>query len=206
MNINMNIKNVLNNVFVFTAPIIILVIVIYITFRIIYLITKKEHVYVYKEIIYVLLIMYVLCLFQIVSFQDSSSIGTNNFIAFREILRYDISSKYFVKNVIGNVIMFIPYGFFISYFFKSKKIYIPFIMSFVASISIEIMQKYIGRVFDIDDIILNCFGGILGFLLYYVCRKVLYKLPKSFRSEFFLNLYSIIFGVCFILVIIGVIL
>ena len=36
----------------------------------------------------------------------------------------------------------------------------------LVSISIETTQLLIGRIFDIDDIILNIIGGMLGYLIY----------------------------------------
>jgi glycopeptide antibiotics resistance protein len=50
----------------------------------------------------------------------------------------------------------------------------------------------IGRVFDIDDIILNLLGGYLGFLVYYLFCKFWEKLPSVFKSELCLNIVSII--------------
>ena len=50
----------------------------------------------------------------------------------------------------------------------------------------------IGRVFDVDDIILNVCGGCLGFLIYYLIDKLWYKLPKVLRRESVLNIFSVI--------------
>ena len=62
--------------------------------------------------------------------------------------------------------MFIPYGFFVSYFLNFKKTKSMTLMALLVSVSIEITQLVIGRVFDIDDIFLNTIGGILGFYMY----------------------------------------
>ena len=42
-----------------------------------------------------------------------------------------------------------------------------------ASLSIELTQLFIGRVFDVDDILLNVLGGIIGYLFYYILSKIL---------------------------------
>ena len=49
-----------------------------------------------------------------------------------------------------------------------------------------------GRVFDVDDIILNLCGGLLGFLCYFILSKIGERIPKVFKSEWFLNTVSII--------------
>ena len=68
-------------------------------------------------------IIYILCLFQIVTVQDTVYWSTNNFIPFKEIFRYEFGSKVFIHNIIGNIILFIPFGFFVSSILKTKKYY-----------------------------------------------------------------------------------
>jgi glycopeptide antibiotics resistance protein len=57
----------------------------------------------------------------------------------------------------------------------------------------------IGRVFDIDDIILNVIGGLIGYLIYTLINSIGDRLPKIFRSNWFLNLISILLLGAFIL-------
>ena len=66
------------------------------------------------------------------------------------------------------------------------------ILTLITSSTIEIVQYYIGRVFDIDDIILNILGGIVGFLLYIGFDAIKNRLPKFFRSDAFLNFLIIL--------------
>ena len=87
-------------------------------------------------------------LFHIVTFQDVTW-STSNFTPFKEIFRYTFGSRAFYKNVVGNMIMFMPYGF-VSYFISLKP-YLILLLSLIVSITIETTQL-IGRVFDIDDI------------------------------------------------------
>ena len=63
---------------------------------------------------------------------------------------------------------------------------------FFASATVEITQLLIGRVFDIDDIILNIIGGMVGYFIYALTNKVGNKLPKVFRSNIFLNILSVL--------------
>ena len=137
-------------------------------------------------------IIYVLCLFQVVTFQDTVSWSSNNFIPFKEIFRYDFGSRLFIKNVVGNAVLFLPFGFFVSYYLKSQNGFLPFVLTLIASISIETVQMLIGRVFDIDDILLNLVGGMLGFLIYYLLSKLSKKLPDVLKSDMVLNIIAVV--------------
>lgn len=182
--------NTIQGVVDFTWPMIIISIVVLVSFRICYLIKNKQKLVLYKELLGLSFIIYTLCLFQVVTFQDNVSWATNNFIPFKEMLRYNIGSRLFVKNVLGNMLMFLPYGFFISYYLKNKKPWLTLILTLIASFSIELVQMMIGRVFDIDDIMLNLLGGYLGYVIYYWLGKLVEKLPSIFKSEKFLNVMA----------------
>ena len=146
-------------------PMIVIILVIVTSLRIAYLITKHKKFLLHKELIYLIAITYILCLFYVVTFQDSNY-GVSNYIPFKESFRYNIGSRKFIKNILGSIMLFMPYGFLPSYILKNRKISITFILSLIVSVTIEVVQYYIGRVFDIDDIILNVLGGIIGGLLF----------------------------------------
>lgn len=186
--------NTIQGIVNFTWPMVLISVVIMVSVRVSYLIKNhaNTNIVLYKEILMLVFAIYILCLFQIVTFQDSSLISGNNYIPFKEILRYNITSRLFFKNVIGNMIMFLPFGFFISYYLDSSSFRLPLILTLIASAAIEIVQSLIGRVFDIDDIILNLIGGLLGYMIYHILRKIGEKYPKLFHNEWFLNILSII--------------
>lgn len=195
------ISSTIHGVVDFTWPMILISMVIMISFRVCYLIKNKQKIVLYEELLMLSFIIYILCLFQVVTFQDDVSWSTNNFIPFKEILRYNITSRLFFKNVLGNMLMFLPFGFFTSYYLKVEKIHMPLILILIASISIEIVQMCIGRVFDVDDIILNIIGGLSGYYIYSFLRIIGERLPKIFRKEWFLNIVAIIILICLIVVI-----
>lgn len=186
-----SLSNTIQGVINYTWPMLLISVVIIVSFRVAYLIKNREKFVLYKELIALSFIIYILCLFQVVTFQDNVTWSGNNFIPFREILRYNIGSRLFFKNVIGNMIMFAPYGLFISFYLKNEKPWLTLILTLIASFSIEVVQMVIGRVFDIDDILLNLLGGFLGYGLYYLGCKAWDKLPKVFKEEVFLNILSI---------------
>ena len=91
-------------------PMLIIILVIICSLRITYLITRHKKFQLHKEIIALIFIVYILCLFHVVTFQDNNY-GVSNFIPFKEMFRYSIGSDKFIKNVLGNIMLFIPYGF-----------------------------------------------------------------------------------------------
>lgn len=173
-------------------PSLIICFIIITSLRITYLIKYKVKFIFYKEILMLGFIMYVIALFEVVTFQDVSW-SSSNFIPFKEMLRYEFGTKLFFKNVVGNMIMFIPFGFFISYFLKLKKFYAIFFLTLLTSITIETTQLLIGRVFDIDDIFLNIIGGLIGYFIF----KFIYKI-KFLKKE---SIYNIIISAILILII-----
>ena len=173
-------------------PTILISSVIAISMRLVYLIKNKQKIILYRELLALIFIIYVLCLFYVVTFQDVGW-SSSNFVPFKEMFRYSFGSKLFIKNVLGNIIMFIPYGFFVSYYLKLKKPLSAFLLILLVSASIETTQLLIGRVFDIDDIILNIIGGILGFLIYKFLDLINVHLPEILKNPI---VYNIIIVLC----------
>ena len=195
-------KPLVQGVFNVTWPMIVISVVILISLRVSYFIKyKNEKRFIfYKELLILSFIIYIMCLFQVVTMEDLSGIGSNNFIPFKEILRYNITSRLFFKNILGNILLFLPYGFFTSYLLQNRKYSLSFMLTFIASFSIEVVQLIIGRVFDVDDIILNICGGSIGFLIFYIIDVLWDKLPKFIRKEFVLNILSILILVFLIVI------
>ena len=175
-----------------SLPMLAIFLVIMITTRITYLIINKERFSFSKECFTLFFICYILLLFQLVTGSDISAYGGINYVPFTEIFRYQIGSKMFIVNVIGNIALFIPFGYFVSYYLKTKKHLPIFFITLITSLCIELVQLYIGRSFDIDDILLNCIGGIIGHVGYLLLDKINDHLPKFMRSETFYSLLCII--------------
>lgn len=173
-------------------PMLVIFLVVIVTTRITYLMTHKEKFCFYKEFWTLFFICYILLLFELVTSTDINSNAGINYIPFTEIFRYKIGSKLFVLNVVGNIAMFIPFGYFISNYLKAKKISSIFVVTLIASACIEIVQLNIGRSFDIDDIILNCIGSIIGFLIYIALGAIKRHLPKFLQSDFFYNIICLL--------------
>lgn len=174
-----------------TWPMILICSVIIVSMRIVWIFKEKKEVIFYKELLALCFIIYVMCLFYVVTFGDVSW-STSNLVPFKEMFRYQIGSKLFFKNVVGNMIMFMPYGFFVSYFLKLQKPLSIFGLSILTSFTIEFTQLQIGRVFDVDDIILNIIGSLLGFFLYYFIMKIKEYLPSILKKQMIYNILIVI--------------
>lgn len=180
--------NIVRNVW----PMMLIFITIIASIRVTYILTKKEKFVFYQDILALGFIIYILCLFYVVTFQDVNW-SSSNFVPFREMFRYPIGSVMFIRNALGNILIFMPYGFFVSYFLKLSKVQIAFILTMIASVTIEVTQLMIGRVFDIDDILLNLLGGVIGYFLFHLLSRIEKHLPKTLKKELFYNIIMVIF-------------
>ena len=94
-----------------------------------------------------------------------------NLVPFREIERFWTYRRelgiHSIYNLAGNVLGFVPAGFFIPVLWEPKRVFLFTVcLTFQMSLLVEILQL-VFRVgsFDVDDLILNTLGGMLGYLL-----------------------------------------
>lgn len=182
-----------------TWPVVFISMIVLVSLRITYIFKNKKEFKLYDEIMMFFFVFYVLILFQIVTSNDASFGSGSNFIPFKEIFRYEAFSRLFYRNVIGNVLLFLPYGYFVSKFITSKSFFMTLFLILLASVSIECTQLAIGRVFDVDDIILNLIGGLSGYYLQLFFGKIYERLPKLVKSESFLNILFSLLLIIFII-------
>jgi glycopeptide antibiotics resistance protein len=83
-----------------------------------------------------------------------------------QFIRNSIEWKVIVMIVLGNIGMFIPFGF-LGWLFPQLKDLKKLLYTFVSSIIIVEALQYFTRmgIFEVDDIILNTFGVYLGWLM-----------------------------------------
>ena len=67
---------------------------------------------------------------------------------------------------------------------KLDKKRIIFYVTLIVSVVIEFIQLKIGRAFDVDDIILNMFGGMLGYYLYRLMDRIFGDLSDTIKGTF----------------------
>lgn len=173
-------------------PMLTIFIVVIASIRVMYIHNSSEKFVFYKEFLNLLFIIYALLLYELLTNTELNTASGVNIVPFTEIMRYQVGSRQFYYNVIGNIIIFIPFGYFVSNYIKANKISHILFVSVFTSLTVEFVQHYIGRSFDIDDIILNVLGAMTGFLIYIAFNAIEKHLPKFFRSDLFYNLLCII--------------
>lgn len=176
-------------------PMLLLFTIVITSIRILDIIINKKKLVLHQDLMNLMFIIYLFLLFQLVTTTDFESFS-NNFIPFKEIMRYKIDSSLFYRNVIGNIILFVPFGYLVSYYIKKPKYYVTLILTLITSLSTEIIQMYIGRSFDIDDILLNFIGGLIGYLIYKIQFIIIEKLPNFLKKSWIADLLVIVlFGI-----------
>ena len=66
-------------------------------------------------------------------------------------------------NIWGNILLFIPYGFFLPLLWKRYRHPLRLsLMCLLLPISIEMCQLFIQRMTEVDDVLLNFAGGMIG--------------------------------------------
>ena len=80
-----------------------------------------------------------------------------------------------VFNLLGNIVLFIPFGFLLPIIFKRLRKFAPILLAtFLVSLFFELFQliTHTGN-FDVDDLILNSIGGLFGYVSYRIGLKFL---------------------------------
>lgn len=119
---------------------------------------------------------------------QSRLILNSNFIPFKTILYYlnggpNLNVSFI--NLIANLIAFTPLGFMLPFLNQNKtRIKRCIAVSFAISLAFEIIQLLTGTgSFDIDDLILNTLGAIIGFVLYTTSSIILSKRTSQKLGE-----------------------
>lgn len=82
--------------------------------------------------------------------------------------------------LVGNIAMFVPMGFFPALLWRGWRWWRALLLGAGASCAIEFVQFFIGRSTDIDDVILNTTGAMLGFWLFCLLRAAAPGLAAQF--------------------------
>ncbi|MBE6990184.1 MAG: VanZ family protein [Ruminococcaceae bacterium] len=73
----------------------------------------------------------------------------------------------------GNVVLFVPFGFVPAVLWRGSRWYRALAFAVGITAFIECWQLQIGRTFDVDDLLLNAVGAMLGWLLWLLLKKPL---------------------------------
>lgn len=102
------------------------------------------------------------------------------FIVYRHILGY----KAVILNIAGNVIAFMPFGFFLPVIWqRTKHWYTTTLLGFTVSLCIETAQLgfRVGS-FDVDDLVLNTIGALAGYLVFCMLKGAWMKYSGANRK------------------------
>lgn len=148
-------------------------------------------------ILYVFFIFYILFLIKLLFlsrvslldlFNSQRTISRSiNLIPFHSIIEFMSGSssnlrKFAFSNVAGNIEIFIPLGAYLVLLKKDKRVAINILFIFLISLFAEVIQGLLGiGTADIDDVILNCLGGLIG-ILGYKLLKFLLRDEKRVRT------------------------
>ncbi len=101
-----------------------------------------------------------------------------NLVLFREIRRFwnyrdQVGLFAMFTNLFGNVIIFMPFGFFMPMASKYRSCFSAVFYSFGLSLCVETFQLLtkVGS-FDVDDLLLNTVGGLAGYVIFAVCAVI----------------------------------
>lgn len=87
---------------------------------------------------------------------------------------WEIGTEKMVTQIVANILMFVPFGFLLPIVFQKLRRGINTLSCILfATFSIELFQYFIGRSADIDDLIQNFIGGVIGYLFFIVISHVL---------------------------------
>lgn len=82
---------------------------------------------------------------------------------------------------LGNMVMFLPFGFFPPLLWNKFHWYHSILFTCAISTTIEVLQLLIGRSSDINDIIINTSGGLVGFWIYLVLATIAPHFTRKFK-------------------------
>ena len=133
---------------------------------------RKKSLYVVLFAAYLILLFYFLFFSEGLGRASTEAEYRYNLTLFREIKRFIeyrhvLGYKAVFLNVVGNVIAFMPFGFLLPPLMNYKtNWFVTTIWAFLFSLFAETIQLFfrLGS-FDVDDMLLNTIGGLLGYII-----------------------------------------
>ena len=133
-------------------------------------------------VLYVLLLFYFLFVAERGGYAFEQRTYHYNLVPFKEIMRFwkhrdNVGMEAMFLNIFGNVIGFLPLGVFLPVLFpRCQRGSVTILLCFEFSAVAEVIQL-VTKVgcFDVDDLMLNTFGGCIGYLVFVVYRTIAEK-------------------------------
>lgn len=116
--------------------------------------------------------------------QNCNLLSFSTVLTFCRILRQASSPAAFrhaVVNLAGNIVMFVPLGFFLPCLWRKMRCFRRFLLchtGVIAAIELAQWLTFLGSM-DVDDLILNTCGGAAGFGLFCLCRAAYSRIART---------------------------
>lgn len=136
---------------------------------------------------YFLILYLVISLKDIVGFPTLSDLERKVMLGvpiFDPVLNFIPFSSGIEISTILNIIFFMPFGFLLPTLWNKFRKFIPTVFAgFIFSLIIEVGQLFTIRATDVDDLIMNTLGTILGFILFKILSIIFKKLSNKTMFE-----------------------
>lgn len=110
----------------------------------------------------------------------------SNFVPFKTIYGYlvqETNRNIAFRNIVGNLVLFIPFGFLLPMIVGGRLNYWKIIiLSFLMSLVLELVQLFSVGSCDVDDLLLNTIGAALGYLIQRMIIKTI-KLTTNLTNQ-----------------------
>ena len=138
-------------------------------------------------VLYIVFVFYFLLVSEVYG-RTGEMIGYHyNLVLFKEIKRFwnyreQLGMFATVSNLLGNILIFVPFGFFMPMASKRRSFWTTATYSLLLSMIVETSQLFtrVGS-FDVDDLLLNTIGGMLGFIAFAICNVISRNYAKKTR-------------------------
>ncbi len=155
---------------------------------------SKKNLSIKDLILIVVFCAYTLLMFKILFFKnitpfelfdfDREINRTVSLVPFATIINYyeNVNIYIAILNVVGNVVIFVPFGVYLALYSEKSSFGKLFSSVFLTSLLVEVIQFiFCIGIMDIDDLILNTLGGVLGIVAILVLNK-LFKDREKIKS------------------------
>ena len=180
-------------------PYVLITLPFYLILRSLYLSHQKKkrlhEVNTRREVVMFFYFVFMILLFT-QTFIVNPGINDINLVPFRIIITQIANRNYsyeanlvFILNIIGNIGIFVPVGMFVAYLFRTNFIKTA-LAGLCTSLFIEIVQLPLERTSDVDDLILNTVGAVIGYVVYKMLYLIYFRMKNHssghqwlFRAE-----------------------
>lgn len=149
-------------------------------------------------VIWLVFVLYLILLMKLLLFSRPPGSGRSfNLIPFATISDYLVGGSAAVKrfaigNVVGNIVAFVPLGAFLPLVRRNSRIWMNLVFVVGASVALEIVQGIFGLgASDIDDVMLNAVGGLIGILFFSLLRVLLRRWSRVIAVVAVLSLLAV---------------